>query len=50
MKVAEGVWEFGVHIADVAHFVKPGMAVDKMAKFEWYIKLFLGVHFADNLA
>lgn len=28
-----GITEFGVHIADVAHFLKPGTAVDKLAKY-----------------
>lgn len=27
-KIKEGVWEVGVHIADVSHFVKPGSAID----------------------
>ncbi|CAD7949913.1 unnamed protein product [Amoebophrya sp. A120] len=32
-KINNEITEFGVHIADVAHFVKPGSHVDKMAKF-----------------
>ncbi len=31
-KVSEGVYEMGVHIADVGHYVKPGMLVDKEAR------------------
>lgn len=29
---ADGHWEVGVHIADVAHFVKPGSPVDREAR------------------
>ncbi|MDR2145199.1 MAG: ribonuclease R [Tannerella sp.] len=28
-KLEDGIWEVGVHIADVTHFVKPGDIVDK---------------------
>ncbi|KAI5805893.1 hypothetical protein EDC01DRAFT_626698 [Geopyxis carbonaria] len=31
-KVSEGVWEIGVHVADVTHFVKPNSLVDREAK------------------
>jgi protein SSD1 len=31
-KVREGVWEIGVHVADVTHFVKPNSLVDREAK------------------
>ncbi len=31
-KLADGTFELGVHIADVAHFVKPGSALDKEAQ------------------
>jgi ribonuclease R len=27
-KISDGVWEVGVHIADVSHYVKPGSAID----------------------
>ncbi|MDR2119456.1 MAG: ribonuclease R [Tannerella sp.] len=30
-KTANGLWEAGVHIADVTHYVKPGAAVDREA-------------------
>ena len=30
-KLEEGLWEIGVHIADVSHYVKPGTALDKEA-------------------
>ncbi|MEI6577649.1 MAG: ribonuclease R [Bacteroidota bacterium] len=30
-KLPNGNWEVGVHIADVSHFVRPGMAIDKEA-------------------
>ncbi|CAD7936801.1 unnamed protein product [Amoebophrya sp. A25] len=32
-KISSEITEFGVHIADVGHFVKPGSRVDKEAKF-----------------
>ncbi len=28
-KISDGVWEVGVHIADVSYYVKPGSAIDK---------------------
>ena len=31
-KIEKGHWVLGVHIADVAHFVKPGSELDKEAK------------------
>ncbi|NNJ24036.1 ribonuclease R [Alienimonas chondri] len=31
-RIGNGHWVLGVHIADVAHFVKPGSALDKEAK------------------
>ncbi|HRG57411.1 MAG TPA: ribonuclease R [Bacteroidia bacterium] len=31
IKLADGNWEIGVHIADVAHYVKPGSLLDKEA-------------------
>ncbi len=31
-RIKNGHWVLGVHIADVAHFVKPGSALDKEAK------------------
>jgi protein SSD1 len=31
-KVSDGVWEIGVHVADVTHFVKPTSLVDREAK------------------
>jgi ribonuclease R len=30
-KLPNGNWEVGVHIADVSHYVRPGMAIDKEA-------------------
>ena len=30
-KIGNGLWEVGVHIADVSFFVKPGMAIDEEA-------------------
>ncbi len=30
-KLEEGVWEVGVHIADVTHYVKPGSLIDQEA-------------------
>ncbi|MFI3289518.1 MAG: ribonuclease R [Rikenellaceae bacterium] len=31
-KIKDGVWEIGVHIADVTHYVQPGMAIEKEAQ------------------
>ncbi len=31
-KVGEGLWQIGVHIADVTHYVRPGMAIDDEAQ------------------
>ena len=31
-------------------FMTPELFNQKRSEMEWYIKLFLGVHFADNLA
>lgn len=31
-KIKDGVWEVGVHIADVTHYVRPGMAIEKEAQ------------------
>jgi len=31
-KVKDGVWEIGVHIADVTHYVRPGSAIDTEAQ------------------
>ena len=31
-KVRDGVWEVGVHIADVTHYVRPGSVVDTEAE------------------
>lgn len=31
VKLEDGLWEIGVHIADVSHYVKPGTALDKEA-------------------
>jgi ribonuclease R len=28
-KLADGLWEIGIHIADVTHYVKPGTALEK---------------------
>ncbi|HBA86170.1 MAG TPA: ribonuclease R [Verrucomicrobia bacterium] len=33
METAEGNWSLGVHIADVAHYVKPGSEVDAEARY-----------------
>lgn len=30
-KLNEGVWQVGIHIADVTHYVKPGTVIDKEA-------------------
>ena len=30
-KIGEGLWEIGVHIADVSHYVQPGSALDSEA-------------------
>ena len=30
-KLNEGVWEIGIHIADVSHYVQPGSEIDKEA-------------------
>ncbi|GAB3301679.1 ribonuclease R family protein [Hymenobacter tenuis] len=32
-KLENGHWEIGVHIADVTHYVKPGMALEKEARY-----------------
>ncbi len=31
-RIKEGVWEIGVHIADVTHYVRPGSAIDEEAR------------------
>lgn len=31
-KLPDGKWEFGVHIADVTHYVRPGTRIDAQAK------------------
>ncbi len=31
-KVRDGIWEVGVHIADVTHYVKPGSIIDQEAQ------------------
>ncbi len=31
-KVSEGVWEIGVHIADVTHYVRPGSIIEREAQ------------------
>ena len=31
-RLSEGVWEIGVHIADVSHYVTPGSIIDEEAK------------------
>ncbi|QIX61540.1 ribonuclease R [Hymenobacter sp. BT18] len=32
-KLENGHWEIGVHIADVTHYVRPGMALEKEARY-----------------
>lgn len=46
-KLKEGLWEVGVHIADVTHYVKEGGIIDKEAEKTRHFRLSGGPHHSD---